>query len=490
MKLLNASQIHQWDQITIQNQQITSLELMERAAKKCENWIAENLDKKSTIYIFCGRGNNGGDGLAIARLLLPLGFTIQLNVLTGEKSSEDFEANLKALQSTSLKINELYSANDFPKLTPNCYVIDALFGSGLNKPLNGLSLVLANYLNDFSPKKVIAIDVPSGMFLDHSSNGNTIVQSDEILTFQTMKKCFFIAENAQYLGNIHVLDIGLDADFPHTQDSNFEIVDANFAKNIYQPRNPFGHKGTFGHALLIAGSEGKFGAALMAAHACLRTGVGLLTCNFPKEIAMPLAITLPEAMSMQRGDSIDWEKFKSIGIGPGLGMESFDILKDVLTHSKSPLLIDADGLNMIAANEELKSLLPQYSILTPHPKEFERLFGKTTNEFDRIQLALEKSKTLNCVIVLKGHNTLIAADGKGYFNTTGNVGLATGGSGDTLSGIITSLLAQSYPPKNAAILGVYLHGLAADLALSEQSEESLIPSDLPNFLGKAFKTLR
>ncbi|QES87537.1 NAD(P)H-hydrate dehydratase [Rhizosphaericola mali] len=489
MKLLNASQIHQWDQITIQNQQLTSLELMERAAKKCVDWIVENLDKKSTIYIFCGRGNNGGDGLAIAKLLLSLDFNIQVNILAGEKSSADFEANLKALKSTSLEINELHSANDFPKLEANCYVVDALFGSGINKPLNGLPLELANYLNNFSPKKVIAIDVPSGMFLDHSSYGNTIIQADEILTFQTYKQCFFIAENAQYLGNIHVLDIGLDAEFPYTQESNFEITDANFAKNIYQPRNPFGHKGTFGHALLIAGSQGKYGAALMAAHACLRTGVGLLTCNFPEEIAMPLAITLPEAMSMKRNETIDWDKYKSIGIGPGLGMESFDIIKDVLTHTKSPLLIDADGLNMIAANDELKSLIPQNAILTPHPKEFERLFGKTANEFDRIDLALQKSQELHCVIVLKGHNTLIAADGVGYFNTTGNVGLATGGSGDTLSGIITSLLAQGYISKNAAILGVYLHGLAADLALSKQSVESLLPSDLNQYLGMAFKSL-
>jgi NAD(P)H-hydrate epimerase len=303
--------------------------------------------------------------------------------------------------------------------------------------------------------------------------------------------CFLVAENEAYTGNVHVLDIGLLPAFPSTVSSNFQLLSSSVIKNIYRPRKGFSHKGDFGHALIIAGNKGKMGAALMATHACLRTGAGLTTVNVPEDFLHVVHTSLPEAMCDIREEGLNFEKINAVGVGPGLGIEreAEDLVHQTLLQFESPIVIDADALNIISDHKSWLKQVPDGSILTPHPKEFERVFGKTDNDFEKINAALKLSAEDKFIIVLKGRYTLIANDGHGYFNITGNPGLAKGGSGDILTGIITALLAQHYEPLQAALLGVYVHGLAADLALEQQSMESLMASDVLRYIGAAFNSL-
>lgn len=489
-QLLNAQQIHEWDAWTIAHEPVSSIDLMERAATACAHKIKSLCSKEQPIYFFCGKGNNGGDGLAIARILYKKGRKLDVFVLDAEKKgTEDFLTNKRRLERLGVKIHILDARKPLPTFANNAIIVDALFGSGINKPLSGYPAELIVALNKISCTK-IAIDVPSGMFLDQSSKGNIVFQADHTLTFQRLKFCFCLPENAVNFGKISILDIGLSDQFEVKEPCPFHIIDKNFVKKIYQPRNAYGNKGTFGHALLIAGNKGKMGALILAARSCLRSGVGLLTCHIPSSESQLLPMSIPEAMSTFREEVIDFSKYKAIGIGPGLGTTETLLLKNVLDHSKIPLVVDADALNMIAQHPKWLSLISENSILSPHPKEFERLFGVQDNDALRIQKALEISLQYPLTIILKGHNTLVAHAGKGYFNTTGNAGMATGGSGDTLTGILTSLLAQGYSGKSAAILGVYLHGLAGDLALEKESEESLLPSDITQYLGLAYKTIQ
>jgi hydroxyethylthiazole kinase-like uncharacterized protein yjeF len=305
-----------------------------------------------------------------------------------------------------------------------------------------------------------------------------------------------VAENVPNIGQLHILDIGLHPEYLQEIKQELNLVDMDFIRAIYRPRNPFAHKGNFGHALLVAGSYGKMGAALLAAKACLRSGVGLLTCHIPKSAYTIMQSSVPEAMveTDEQEELISSLKenlsaYKTIGIGPGIGTneKTRNVFISVLKNFRLPVVIDADALNILADSKGYFSNLPPYSILTPHPKEFERLFGSSANDFDRIQMAREKSKLHNVIIVLKGHHTLIATpEGEAFFNSTGNAGMARGGSGDTLTGIIMGLLAQGYKPSDAAVFGVFLHGLAGDLAAARFSEESMLPSDLIDSLGKAY----
>jgi len=327
------------------------------------------------------------------------------------------------------------------------------------------------------------------MFIDKSSLGNAVVKASVTLTFQSKKRCFLVAENAPFFGEVVVLDIKLHPGFTGTIETVFSLIDVSLIREIIHPRKEFSHKGTFGHALLIAGNKGKIGAAMLAAKACLRTGAGLLTCHLPEDALPILHTTLPESMASTRNEEPEWDKYTTIGIGPGLGTkeDAIELLSNTIRNFSHPIIADADALNIISKGNLSLQQLPANSIITPHPKEFDRLFGNSDNDFERIEKALKASEELSLIIVLKGHYSLIAKEGKGWFNTTGNPGMATGGSGDVLTGIITSLLAQKYAPLNAALAGVYLHGLAGDLALQFQSEESLLPSDISKCMGKAFR---
>jgi NAD(P)H-hydrate epimerase len=498
VKIFNAQQIRNWDAFTIQHTPISSIDLMERASLSCANWIINKNFQQNSFKIFCGKGNNGGDGLAVARLLLHKGFQVTAYILEfGNIGTDDFQKNLQRLHELRFSdIHFMQSEQHFPELKKDDVVIDALLGSGLNKPLAGISAELVNHINQ-SQSLVISIDLPSGLYIDRSSVENKVIEADHTLTFQCYKLALLVAENAKFIGEVHVLDIGLAEEFLQQEYSPYELVDDAVTNNIFKHRNRFTHKGNFGHAALVTGSTGLMGAATLCASACMRSGVGKLTCYVPRSGYEIMQIAVPEAMAKISGSGDNIETYEpvaeheAIGIGPGIGYDIKDhVVKEVFEKTKFPMVIDADAITMLAKHSYLLEQMPQGSVLTPHPKEFEKLFGSYKNDFERIDVAQSKSKELNIVVVLKGHHTVIAAPaGKLYFNNTGNAGMATGGSGDVLTGIITALLAQKYTPEDAALLGVYIHGLAGDFAANEISEEAMIAGDIIDYLPHAFKTL-
>ena len=490
-----------WDGFTMEHEPIASIDLMERAARACVAWMLSRVDKKHYFKIFCGKGNNGGDGLAIARLLLQNGFTLSVYVLeSGKSGSPDFEHNLRRLQDMAMtEITYLKGKEDFPLVNTNDILVDAIFGTGLSKPLEGLAAELVQYINH-SRARVVSIDLPSGLFTDQTSKNNAVIEADDTLTFQTYKTGLLFAENAPFTGSIHVLDIGLHPGFLSSRSLDKQWVDGNYVHQLYRPRNAFAHKGQFGHALLIAGSYGKMGAAVLAAGACVHSGVGLLTCLIPRCGYEIMQIAVPEAMVIADEEENlvaalpgEMEKYSVIGIGPGLGTADATkkLISFIVRRYQSSLVIDADGLNCLAQEPVLLTQLPAHTILTPHPKEFDRLFGDHATEFERMEKARQKAMALRLIIVVKGHHTLVATpDGNLFFNSTGNAGMAKGGSGDVLTGIITALVAQRYEPEAAAILGVYLHGLAGDLQAQKTAMEAMTATDIITGISLAFLRIR
>ena len=499
MKIFSAAQIKAWDEYTIANEPVASVELMERAAQGCTDWLLANFPEQQTFKIFCGKGNNGGDGLAIARQLYQKGFETSVYILEfGKLGSADFQHNLQLLNNLPVTITFLQSPEHFPTLSKEDVVVDALYGSGLNNPLDGLSALLVYHLNN-SGATVISIDIPSGLFMDASSIENVIIKAHTTLTFETYKLALLVAENAPYIGEVVVLPIGLHKGFAAEENAPYTLVDLKGILDVLKKRNRFAHKGTYGHALLVGGSWGKTGAVVLAAKAALRTGCGLLTTFVPRGSYVIMQSSVPEAMTLTDDNELfisqnkaRVENYKAIGIGPGMGTndETELVLEQLVLQAKVPLVLDADALNMLTKAKRVLRSLPPNTILTPHPKEADRLFGDSSNDFERLKLVQQKAVELGYIIVLKGHHTLIALpSGEAFFNSTGNAGMAKGGSGDVLTGIITALLAQGYAPPEAAVVGVYLHGLAGDLAVEERSMESLLPTDLVEKLPQAFAYL-
>ena len=465
MKILSIDKVREADRYTIENEPISSADLMERAAGQVFEWLMAHVSKDRNIKIFCGNGNNGGDGLVVARRLSEVGVPNHVYLLKA-----------------------FHSEADFPPISKGDILIDALFGSGLNRPIEGLAAKLICYLNRQEAIR-IAIDIASGLFADSPSPEAAIFKPDYTLTFQQPKLAFMMPENDPYVGRLEVLDIQLHPQYLlEVETANF-FIDKEMIKPIIHQRPKYSHKGTYGHALLVAGSEGKTGAAILGAKSCLRTGVGLLSVKLPQSAWTPLQASLPEAM-IHTDDKLD--KFNAIGVGPGLGKEeeAQRMVRHLIQDAKASLVMDADALNILAENKTWLSFLPVRTILTPHPKEFERLFGKTSNSFERLALLREKAMKHLAIIVLKGANTAVALPNGGVFNSTGNPGMATAGSGDVLTGMILSLLAQGYGPEEAAVLGVYLHGLAGDLAASKMGQEALIASDITENIGNVYLSLR
>ncbi|MEO6638985.1 MAG: NAD(P)H-hydrate dehydratase [Ginsengibacter sp.] len=494
MKIFSASQIRRWDQFTIENEPVSSIDLMERAAQASTDWILQNFDAHKTFIIFCGKGNNGGDGLAIARLLMEKKVQVKVWIAGSDKNgSDDFVANFERLEKITDKIYFIASKDALPKIDKSDILIDALFGTGLNKRPSGIFSELIHHFNK-SGVAIVSIDMPSGMYADESSKENDVVKASHTISFQVQKLSFLMAENEAYTGKIEILDIGLNENFSEKEKTNLFLTCENLIKNIYQPRKKFSNKGNYGYACLVAGSYGMMGAAVLSSMACLRSGVGKLTCYISKDGYEIMQTSVPEAMCKTFGktfikDIKNVDDFDVIGIGPGIGKHTShkQLLETVLRKFGKPIVIDADGLNSLSTTTALYKEIPENSIITPHPKEFERLFGETKNNFEQMQLALSKAQELKIYIVLKGHHTLIATpDEHGYFNSTGNAGMATAGSGDVLTGIITGLLAQQYSSLNACILGVYLHGFAGDLAAEKLSKESMLAGDMIDYLGAGF----
>ncbi len=494
MKILSAQQIHQWDQFTIKHEGISSLDLMERAAGQCTRWIVENDLIQSPIKIFCGKGNNGGDGLAIACQLADKGVIPQVYILeTGNTGTDDFQANLSRLNSYPVQKHFLQNEWAFPEIKTGEIIIDALFGSGLNRALEGLPADLVEHIYD-SKATVISIDLPSGMFCDRSTIPHPLIRATHTLTFQTLKLCFLFPENEEYFGEVHILNIGLSESYLSSVNASYKLADAELIKQLYKPRKKFSHKGTYGHTLIVAGDKGKMGAALLSTLGCLRSGSGLVTSLVPKDEFAIVQTAAPEAMAAAQEDmpSMDWLKYSAIGIGPGLGTNehAVSVVEQVISRFTKPIVVDADALNIISTNHYLINKIPEGSILTPHPKEFERIFGKPQTNFDRLEMAKKHALELKVFIIVKGFYSMLACpDGKVFFNSTGNPGMATGGSGDVLTGILSGLLSQGYSSEHAGVLGMYLHGLAGDLAARALSQEALIAGDVIDYLGKAWLSI-
>jgi len=494
VKIFSAAQIREWDKYSIANEPVQSIDLMERAATACYRWILDHTNTNSRFIIFCGSGNNGGDGLVIGRLLTSAKLPTTVYILKSDKRTDDFAINLDRLNILQPDLNEISNEKNFPILSPGCIVIDALFGTGLNKPLQGVAAKLVEHINQ-SNARIISIDLPSGLFADASSEGNICINATDTLSFQCDKLAFMMAENEMYIGKITLLNIGLQYDFYKNTDSRFSTIDSALVQSIYKPRKQSGHKYSYGHSLLYAGSKQMMGAAILSAKACLRSGAGLVTVHVADENIHIIQTALPEAIASSENDfTVISNKKAAIGIGPGLANNEANtsLFEKIITEWQGPLVIDATALQMLyPCIDQLKQRISNPAILTPHTGEFEKLFGKTSNDFHRTNLAIEKAVTLNCYIILKGHHSLVACpDGSGWFNTTGNSGMATAGSGDVLTGIITGLLAQSYSPKAACLLGVYLHGLAGDIAAGKYSEEAMIAGDITEQLGAAFSEIK
>ncbi|RPD46319.1 NAD(P)H-hydrate dehydratase [Hymenobacter sediminis] len=500
MKILTAAQTHQADQATIQAQGIRSEELMERAAAAFVEWLLARLaaDPARPLHIFCGPGNNGGDGLVIARRLYQEGFRAQVWLLPASKYSSDFQLNRQRLP-PELVCQEL-NPEQLPPLPPNALVLDALFGTGLSRPLSDAAAQVVQHLNN-SDVCIIAVDIPSGLLADAPQPSDSVIANARYtISFELPKLAFLLPQNAEYVGEWHVLPIGLDQHFIHNASVDNFFVDEDFLLGRLPARSKFSHKGTFGHALLLAGSRGKIGAAVLASKACLRGGVGLLTVRVPAVGYDILQTAVPEAMALT-DPSMDFvtelpdlKSYAAVGIGPGLGQEEAtrEVLRQLLGKATVPLVLDADALNLLGANPDLLSLLPPDSLLTPHPKEFERLIGEPArDDYHRLEQLRAFARNHRCYCVLKGAYTALATpDGMLYFNSTGNPGMATGGSGDVLTGLLLALRADKrLTPLDAALLGLYAHGRAGDLAAQETGEAGLVADDITRFIGSALLEL-
>lgn len=502
MKIIPTSDIKQIDAHTIEQEPIASIDLMERAAEALtERFCSLFSSSETPVILFAGPGNNGGDALAMARLLAGKGYHPEVYLFNPKGSlSPDCQANRDRLVETSgADLHEISTQFMPPKLTDRHVVVDGLFGSGLNKPLSGGFAAVVKYINA-SPATVVAIDIPSGLMgEDNGFNVPAhIVRAHRTLSLQLPKLAFLLADNAPYVGQWELLDIGLSAEAIDQAATPYHLTESAELQGIVKPRARFAHKGNFGRALLIAGSRGMAGASILAAKACLRSGVGLLTVRVPQcnnaivQTAVPEAMTLPDFGDACFCEAIDTDAYQAVAIGPGLGQseETERALLEQLVLADTPLVLDADALNLLGRHRDRLAKLPAGSILTPHPGEMDRLAGVSRNSYERLEKAREMARQLRVCIVLKGAFTaVIAPTGEAYFNPTGNPGMATGGTGDVLTGILLALLAQGVESLQAARLGVYLHGLAGDIAARRLGQISLTAGDLVECLPEAFREI-
>ncbi len=502
MKLFRTSEVHNIDAYTIAHEPIADIDLMERAAGKLFGWVTAHFDKDRRVMVFTGPGNNGGDSLALARMLAGAGYVVEDYFLRfTDKISNSCRINLERLEKTGkVPVKMIRSEEELPEVTSGVLVIDGIFGSGLTRPLRGLPEKAVARINA-SGAAVVAIDVPSGLFGEDNTENDAekILKADYTLTFQFPKLSFFFPENDAFTGEWVVLDIGLHPDIIAATPTPYHYLTVADVAGLIRPRKKFSHKGTYGHAMLISGSCGRMGAAVLASRGCLRSGVGLLTVHVPRLGNDILQTAVPEAMLESDQSDIlfsevpDLTPYSAVGAGPALGTRSNSqkALHALITTAKTPLVLDADALNMLAMHPEWYEELPEGTVLTPHPKEFERLAGPAVNGYERVHKALDFAVKYKVIVVLKGAHTAIASPaGEVWFNMTGNPGMATAGSGDVLTGIILGLLAQRYDPFDAARIGVFIHGLAGDRAREERGEEALIASDIIENMGKAFQEVK
>lgn len=501
MKILTCAQQKEADAYTIANESILSINLMEKAAALLTEAVCKRWDKSHRIVVFAGPGNNGGDAVAMARLLFLKNYEVEVFLfnVTGVLSDECL-TNVRRLKECGCpNYTEVSSQFNFPKLTADDIVIDGLFGLGLNKPLSGGFAAVVKYINA-SPSTVVSIDVPSGLMGEDNSYNvrQHIIQADLTLTIQMPKLAFLFAENEELVGEWETINIGISKEFIENTETRYFITEASEMQRLLKPRRKFAHKGNFGHGLLVTGSYGMGGASVLSARACIRSGIGLLTVHTPVcnhallQISVPEVIVQDDVHERFFAEPVDLDNYQAVGMGPGLGLEEItaQAVIDQVSECNIPLVLDADALNIFSSYRNYLSRIPRNTILTPHVKELERIVGRCSNSYERLSKSRELAAAQQCYIVLKGAWTVvITPEGHCYFNPTGNPGMATGGSGDVLTGVITSLLAQGYSEEEACRLGVYVHGLAGDIACARVGEMSLTAGDIIEALPEAWKQL-
>lgn len=503
MKIFTSTQIHELDRYTIEHEPIKSIDLMERAAKAITHAITEEWTTHTPVVVFAGPGNNGGDALAVARLLINEGYKVKTYLfnITNHLSDDCVLNRQRLLDGKHAKdLIEVTAKFDPPELTADMLVVDGLFGSGLNKPLAGGFASLVKYINQ-SPAKVVSIDVPSGLMSEDNTYNvrANIIHAYLTLTLHERKLSFLFGDAQQFIGKLKVLDIRLSPEYIQKTEAQYHVLEENDIRSRLLHRDDFAHKGNMGNALIVAGSYGMAGAAVLATRACLRSGVGKVTAITPKknydimQIAVPEAVLQMDHEETAFTEAVDTDGFDALGIGPGLGRQETTAIAMIaqIRRAQCPIVADADALNILASHRAWMQQLPKGIIMTPHPKELDRLTGSPANaDYERLHRTCELAKSLQAYIILKGHNSaLCLPNGNVFFNPTGNSGMATAGSGDVLTGLITALLARGYHQQNACMVGMYLHGLAGDLAAKGLGKESLVASDIIDNLPQAFQYL-
>lgn len=501
IKIFPTIQLKELDAYTIENEPVSSIDLMERASRALARAMSERWSAETPFTVFAGPGNNGGDALAVSRLLVERGCRVEVYLFNTKGTlSPDCETNKERLAGVAgIDFHEITTQFVPPVLTAEHVVVDGLFGSGLNKPLSGGFAAVVKYINT-SPATVVAIDVPSGLMGEDNTYNiqANIIRADLTLSLQLPKLAFLFAENAPFVGEWQLLDIGLSEEAIEEKETDFALTEHEDVASMLKPRGKFAHKGNFGRALLIAGSQGMAGASVLAARACLRSGVGLLTVhipfcnNFIVQTSVPEAMTEIDINDVRFSCATDTDDYQAVGIGPGLGKagDTEAALLEQIESCQTPMVVDADALNLLGEHRSYIGRLPKGSILTPHPKELERLVGKCQNSYERLTKARELARSAGVHILLKGaYSVIIAPSGKCWFNPTGNPGMATGGSGDVLTGVVLALLAQGYDAETAARMAAYVHGLAGDIACKKHGVMGMTAGDIVTCLPPAWRML-
>lgn len=497
MKVFSKEQIYEGDKLTTERQNITSTDLMERAGTQIFNWMHMRMQGAQVpIHVFCGIGNNGGDGLVVARHLITHGYNVITYIVNcSDKRSKDFLINYDRIKNVTKEWPKMLTCKaEFPEIHADDIIVDAVFGIGLNRAPNEWVQQLFQMFR-VSKAFTLSIDMPSGLYSDRAVvDQNSVVHANYTLSFQSPKMVFFLPDTAKFTIQWEVLDIGIDRDYLMQTETDTELISKFEVLPLYKPREKFSHKGDFGHVMILGGSHGKIGAVNLATKGALSSGAGLVTAYIPNCGYHSLQTAVPEVMVItdKNENCISDIKFDIeptvVGIGVGLGteVETIKAFESFLKQNKTPLVIDADGINILSKKKTLLKLLPDSTVLTPHPKELERLVGKWSDDFEKLEKVKALSEAYKVIVVIKGAHSITVFKNKQYINTTGNPGMATAGSGDVLTGIISGLIAQGYPPLAATLFGVYLHGKSADIALEDYGYQSLIASHIVETLGKAY----
>jgi ADP-dependent NAD(P)H-hydrate dehydratase / NAD(P)H-hydrate epimerase len=513
MKVVTAAEMKKIDNVTIEGMGIPALLLMERAGTAVAA-RAEELSTSRKVLVLCGSGNNGGDGLVAARHLLNNGYLVKVVLLNRlDRLSTDCKKQYQIAKKMGVPIDyrKVLNSSDLH----GALVIDAVFGTGLSRAVSGEMAAMFRFVND-APVSVVAVDIPSGISSDSGEILGEAIKADYTVTFGLPKRGHFLYPGAEYSGRLYVEDIGFPSGLLRADSIRTELVNRESAEVLLPERQHNSYKGDYGHVLVVAGSRGRTGAALMTAKACMRAGSGLVTIGVPESIMdifqgrVTEEMTLPlpdDGNGMLHAKALDailefsFQKADILAVGPGMGVSpnTEKIIKTLITSSGVPMVIDADGLNSLRDSAEIFNNAKSPVIVTPHPGEMARLISKGGTvlrpqinyiERDRIGTALSFAKETGVYVVLKGVPTVIASpEGDAFINTTGNPGMATAGAGDVLTGIIASLVGQGVSPLKASALGVYLHGLAGDEAAKITGEHSLIASDIIDALPRAFRYL-